>query len=64
VQVVESTEAKPMEMIQMIVAPLLGPIGTAALVMLLVICMLFQREDLRNRLIRLIGQGHNAWNSG
>jgi predicted PurR-regulated permease PerM/methylmalonyl-CoA mutase cobalamin-binding subunit len=58
VQVVETSPAKPMEMIRMIVAPLLGPLGTAALVLLLVICMLFQREDLRNRLIRLIGKGH------
>ena len=40
-----------------IVAPLLGPLGTAALVLLLVIFMLLQREDLRSRLIRLIGQG-------
>jgi predicted PurR-regulated permease PerM len=54
----ETTSARPMEMIRMIVAPLLGPLGTAALVLLLVVCMLFQREDLRNRLIRLIGQGH------
>jgi len=58
VQVVETSRAKPMEIIRMIVAPLLGPLGTAALVLLLVICMLFQREDLRNRLIRLIGKGH------
>ena len=57
-QVVETAGAKPMEMVRMIVAPLLGPLGTAALVLLLVVCMLFQREDLRNRLIRLIGQGH------
>ncbi len=42
---------------QLIIAPLLGPLGTAALVLVLVICMLFQREDLRSRLIRLIGQG-------
>lgn len=58
VQVVESTRAKPMETVRMIVAPLLSPLGTAALVLLLVIFMLLQREDLRNRLIRLIGQGH------
>ena len=31
--------------------------SVAALVLVLVVCMLFQREDLRNRLIRLIGQG-------
>ena len=57
VQVVENSRANPMELMRMIIAPVLGPLGTAALVLVLVICMLFQREDLRNRLIRLIGQG-------
>ena len=57
VQLVETSHANPMDLVRMIAAPLLGPLGTAALVVLLVICMLFQREDLRNRLIRLIGQG-------
>ncbi len=57
VQVVETTKANPLELAQTIIAPLLGPLGMAALVLVLVICMLFQREDLRNRLIRLIGQG-------
>lgn len=45
------------ELVQGILAPVLGPLGTAALVLLLLIFMLLQREDLRNRLIRLIGQG-------
>ncbi|MDB6171206.1 MAG: putative phytochrome sensor protein [Chthoniobacteraceae bacterium] len=57
VQVIETSRANPFELLQTIVAPLLGPLGTGALVLILVICMLFQREDLRNRLIRLIGQG-------
>lgn len=57
VQVVEKSKANPLELVRLIVAPLLGPLGMAALVLLLVICMLFQREDLRSRLIRLIGQG-------
>src|SRR6185369_8889849 len=57
VQMVETSKANPLELVQLIVAPLLGPLGMAALVLVLVICMLFQREDLRNRLIRLIGQG-------
>jgi len=57
VEVVETSKANPIELVQLIIAPLLGPLGLAALVLLLVICMLFQREDLRNRLIRLIGQG-------
>jgi len=46
-----------LEFVQGVVAPVLGPLGTAALVLLLLVFMLLQREDLRNRLIRLIGQG-------
>lgn len=57
VRVLETTRANPFELVQLIIAPLLGPLGTGALVLLLVICMLLQREDLRGRLIRLIGQG-------
>lgn len=45
------------EFMQGILAPVLGPLGTAALVVLLVIFMLLQREELRNRMIRLIGEG-------
>ncbi|RYD79403.1 MAG: AI-2E family transporter [Verrucomicrobiaceae bacterium] len=45
------------EMVQVMLAPVLGPLGTASLVLLLLIFMLLQREDLRNRFIRLIGQG-------
>ena len=57
VKVIETSKANPFELVQTIITPLLGPLGTAALVLVLVICMLFQREDLRNRLIRLVGQG-------
>ncbi|MGV3533805.1 MAG: AI-2E family transporter [Chthoniobacteraceae bacterium] len=53
----ETPKTSPVELVQLLVAPLLGPLGTAALVLLLVIFMLFQREDLRGRIIRLIGQG-------
>jgi predicted PurR-regulated permease PerM len=56
-RVVETSKASPMELAQSVIAPLLGPLGVGALVSLLVICMLLQREDLRSRLIRLIGQG-------
>lgn len=48
----------PLAMARSILGPLVGPLGTAALVLVLVICMLFQREDLRRRLIRLVGHGH------
>ena len=57
VQVVETSKGNPIQLIQSIIAPLLGPLGMAALVLVLVIFMLLQREDLRSRLIRLIGQG-------
>jgi len=35
--------------------PLLSPLGTAAIVIVFVIFILLEREDLRNRLIRLVG---------
>ncbi len=57
VKVVETSKGNPIDLMKAIVAPLLGPLGTAALVLLLVIFMLLQREDLRSRFIRLIGQG-------
>ncbi len=57
VQRVETSDATPFELVQLILAPLLGPLGMAALVVVLVIFMLLQREDLCSRLIRLIGQG-------
>jgi predicted PurR-regulated permease PerM len=57
VRVLETTKGNPFDLVRVIIAPLVGPLGTGALVLLLVICMLLQREDLRGRLIRLIGQG-------
>ena len=38
-----------------IATPLLGPIGKAGIVIVLVFFFLLEREDLRNRLIRLLG---------
>jgi predicted PurR-regulated permease PerM len=38
--------------------PIVGPLGTAALVVVLVVFMLLERRDLRDRLIGLFGQGH------
>lgn len=58
VPVIEKSENNPFHVVRVILSPLLGPLGTAALVLLLVIFMLLKREDLRSRIIRLIGQGH------
>jgi predicted PurR-regulated permease PerM len=41
-------------------SPLIGPLGTAALVIVLVVFMLLERRDLRERLIGLLGQGRLA----
>jgi len=57
VKVVEASKANPVELIKTFITPLIGPLGTGFLVLILVIFMLFEREDLRSRLIRLIGQG-------
>jgi predicted PurR-regulated permease PerM len=58
VEIVEPGRNGPLEQFGAVVAPLLGPLGTGALVMLLLCCILLQREDLRGRLIRLLGAGN------
>src|SRR5512133_1260261 len=52
VRIVESQNRLP-QILQNAATGLLGPLGTAALVSLLVIFMLLKREDLRGRMIRL-----------
>lgn len=46
----------PLQLFQNLAGPLLAPIATAGLTVIFVIFILLEREDLRNRLIRLIGQ--------
>lgn len=48
-------EPTPVEMIRNVVQPLLEPLTTAGLVLILVIFFLLQRHDLRDRMIRLAG---------
>ncbi|MDN5850409.1 MAG: AI-2E family transporter [Nitrococcus sp.] len=45
-----------LELLKIYAAPVLGPLGKAGLVVIFVIFILLQREDLRDRLIRLLGQ--------
>jgi predicted PurR-regulated permease PerM len=40
--------------------PIIGPLGTAGFVVAMVIFMLLERRDLRDRLIALLGYGHLA----
>jgi predicted PurR-regulated permease PerM/GAF domain-containing protein len=55
VKVIEGRSAIP-QLMQETLSAILSPLGTAALVLLLVIFMLLKREDIRGRLIRLMGQ--------
>ena len=54
---VQTPAPTPLEMAGRILEPVLGPLGTTALVMLISIFILLQKEDLRDRLIRLFGSG-------
>jgi predicted PurR-regulated permease PerM len=56
VQVVEPSPTA-LQVLENTIGPLLRPLATAFIVIVLVIFMLLNREDLRDRLIRLVGQG-------
>jgi predicted PurR-regulated permease PerM len=53
----EPPRPRPLEMIQAVVGPLLAPLATAGLVVIFVIFVLLEREDLRDRFIKLVGAG-------
>lgn len=55
VKVVEGPSS-PWQMISSVLGPVFSSLGTAALVFLFVLFMLLQRDDLRDRVIRLAGQ--------
>jgi predicted PurR-regulated permease PerM len=54
---VQPTQPSPLAIARSILGPVLGPLGTTALVLLIAIFILLQKEDLRDRLIRLFGSG-------
>lgn len=58
--VVQTVEPSPWEAAIESLEPLMGPLGTAVLVGVLLIFMLIDREDLRNRIIGLFGHGRLA----
>jgi len=55
---VVSAELSPAAHLWDLVAPLAEPLITVLFVLVLCVFMLAQRDDLRNRLIRLVGPGH------
>lgn len=54
---IRRTAFSPLEFVRNILGSLLNAMFAAAIVIVMVIFMLFQREDLRDRLIRLVGAG-------
>src|SRR6202021_2871289 len=44
-----------LESLRSLIAPLVSPLATTGIIVIFVIFILIQREDLRNRLIRLAG---------
>ena len=53
--VVQEPEPTSRELIQTVVGPLISPLATAGIVIVFVIFMLLKRDDLRDRMIRLVG---------
>jgi predicted PurR-regulated permease PerM len=54
---VHQSDASPLLLLEQVAAPLLQPLATAGIVVVFVIFFLLQREDLRDRFIRLAGAG-------
>ena len=55
--VVQTAEPTTFDLIGSVLAPLIHPLATAGIVVIFTIFVLLQREDLRNRMIRLVGAG-------
>ena len=48
---------KPLEVLQNLILPLVSPLATTGLIIIVLIFMLLERENLRDRFIRLVGYG-------
>lgn len=57
VRVVQTGRNTPIEVLQSYIEPLMGPLGTTFLVILLVVFMAIKSDDLQERFIRLVGNG-------
>jgi predicted PurR-regulated permease PerM len=53
---IQEPEPGPLQIVQDIIGPLLQPLAAAGLVVVFVIMILLEREDLRDRLLRLAGR--------
>jgi predicted PurR-regulated permease PerM len=54
---VHPAEPTPLELASEIASPILRPLGIAGIVIVFVVAILFQREDLRDRFIKMVSAG-------
>lgn len=54
---VKPSRPTPIELVQRVASPLLGPLGVAGITIVLLVAMLLQREDLRDRFIKVVSAG-------
>jgi predicted PurR-regulated permease PerM len=52
---VHEPDPTPMQLAERVIAPIVDPLSTMAIVLIVAVFVLLQREDLRDRLIRLFG---------
>ena len=55
--IIEPQASRPLDVIQSILGPLIAPLATAGIVIVFVIFILIERQDLRDRFIKLVGAG-------
>ena len=54
---VQEPEISPLALAEKVLGPIFEPLTTVGIVLVVVVFLLLQREDLRNRMIRLFGSG-------
>ncbi|UPG73777.1 AI-2E family transporter [Roseomonas gilardii subsp. gilardii] len=54
---VHTPEPGTLELIQRVISPLVGPVATTGIVAVFVVFLLLYREDMRDRVIKLVGSG-------
>lgn len=52
---IEQSAAQPIQIIQTVLGPIIAPLATAGLVIVFVVFILIEREDLRDRFLKLVG---------
>lgn len=52
---IEQSAVQPIQIIQTVLGPIIAPLATAGLVIVFVVFILIEREDLRDRFLKLVG---------